>query len=85
MTKLLQVAQAKIGGILCRALLDSGSGHSYVSKEHARKLDIKPCREESRVIGTVNGDMNVQCQVYELEVQGIGAWSHTKFKTNLLG
>ena len=81
MTKLLQVAQAKIGGILCRALLDSGSGHSYVSKEHARKLDVKPCREDSRVIGTVNGDMSVQCPAYELEVQGIGAWSHTKFKT----
>ena len=33
--------QAKIGGILCRAFLDSGSGQSYVSKEYARKLDIK--------------------------------------------
>ena len=68
-----QMVQAKIGGILCRALLDSGSGQSYVSKEHARKLDVKPCREESRVIGRVNGDMNVQYPVYELEVQGIGA------------
>ena len=76
-----QTVQASIGGILCRALLDSGNGQSYVSKEHARKLDIKPCREESRVIGTVNGDMNVQCPVYELEVQGIGEWSQTKFKT----
>ena len=60
--------QTSIGGILCCALLDSGSGQSYVSKEHARKLVIKPCREESRVIGTVNGDMNAQCPVYELEV-----------------
>ena len=76
-----QTVQAKIGGILCRALLDSGSGQSYVSREHARKLDIRPCREESRVIGTVNGDMNVQCPIYELEVQGIGEWSKTEFKT----
>ena len=38
-----QTVQAKIGGILCRALLDSGSGQSYVSKEHAKKLDVKPC------------------------------------------
>jgi len=75
-----QTVQAKIGGILCGALLDSGSGQSYVCKEHARKLDIRPCREESRVIGTVNGDMNVQCPVYELEVQVIGEWSQTKFK-----
>ena len=76
-----QTVQAKIGGILCRALLDSGSGQSYVSREHARKLDIRPCREESRVIGTVNRDMNVQCPIYELEVQGIGEWSKTEFKT----
>ena len=76
-----QTVKADIGGILCLALLDSGSGQSYVSKEHARKLDIKRCREESRVIGTINGDMNVQCPVYALEVQGIGEWSQTKFKT----
>ena len=76
-----QTVQAKIGGILCRALLDSGSGQSYVSKEHARKLDVKPCREESRVIGTVNGDMQVECPVYELEVQGVGERSQTKFTT----
>ena len=76
-----QTVQAKIGGILCRALLDSGSGQSYVSKEHARKLDVKPCREESRVIGTVNGDMQVQCPVYELEVQGVGEKHQTRFKT----
>ena len=43
---------------MCRALLDSGSGQSYVSEEHARKLDIKPCREECCVIGTG------QCPVY---------------------
>ena len=65
---------------MCR-VLDSSSGQSYVSIEHARKLDVKPCREESRVIGTVNGDMNVTWPVYELEVQGIGEWSQTKFKT----
>ena len=66
-----QAVQAKIGGILCRALLDSGSDQSYVSKEHTRKLDVRPCLKESHVIGTVNGDMNVWCPVYELEVQGI--------------
>ena len=41
-----QTVQAKIGGILCRALLDSAFIHSfihYLSKEHARKLDVEPC------------------------------------------
>lgn len=33
-----QTVQSKFGGILCRALLDSGIGQPYVSKEHARKL-----------------------------------------------
>ena len=79
-----QMVQANIGGILCCVLLDSGSGQSYVKKEYARKLDVRACQEESCVITTVNGDMNVQCPVYELEVQGIGEWSQTKFKTQFV-
>ena len=76
-----QRVQAKTGGVLHRALLDSGSGQSYVCREHARKLDIKPCREELRLVGTVDGVMNVQCPVYDLKVQAIGEWSQMKFKT----
>ena len=33
------------------------------------------------MIGTVNGDMQVECPVYELEVQGVGERSQTKFTT----
>ena len=67
-----QTVQAKIGGQVCRILLDGGSGKSYISREHGRKLASKPIRSENRIIGTVNGEMEVTCPIYELEVKGIG-------------
>eukprot|EP00794_Sanderia_malayensis_P006668 gene6668-biopygen5443 len=67
-----QTVKAEVGNEVCRILLDSGSGKSYISREHGRKLKLKPCRKESRVIGTVNGEMEVHCPIYKLEVNGIG-------------
>ena len=67
-----QTVQAKVGGEICRILLDSGSGKSYISREHSRKLKLKPSRKESRIIGTVNGEMEVNCPIYNLEVNGVG-------------
>ena len=67
-----QTVQAKVGGQVCRILLDGGSGKSYLSREHGRKLTSKPIRSENRIIGTVNGEMEVTCPIYKLQVKGIG-------------
>ena len=67
-----QTVQAKIGDHQCRVLLDSGSGGSYISREHGRKLNVRPVRTEHRVIGTVNGDMEVSCPIYKLRVDAVG-------------
>ena len=67
-----QTVVAKIGGHSCRVLLDSGSGKSYISREQGRKVNSKPIRKEKRTIGTVNGDKEVCCPVYKLEVCGEG-------------
>eukprot|EP00794_Sanderia_malayensis_P019642 gene19641-biopygen13912 len=71
---------AKIGGQSCRILLDSGSGKSYISREQGRKMHSKPIRKENRTIGTVNGDKEVCCPVYKLEVYGEGE-ANGKFVT----
>ena len=67
-----QPVQAKIDGHLCRILLGTGSGNSYISRELGRRLTTKPCRNEKHIIGTVNGDMDMMCPFYYLEVSGIG-------------
>ena len=75
-----QTVQAKVGGEICRILLDSGSGKSYISREHSRKLKSKPSRKENRIIGTMNGEMEVNCPIYNLEVNGVGN-ANGKFTT----
>ena len=51
--------------------MDGGRGKSYISREHGRKLTSKPIRSENRIIGTVNGEREVKCPIYELQVKGI--------------
>ena len=67
-----QTVQAKIGDHQCRVLLDGGSGGSYISREHRRKLNVRPVRTEHCVIGTVNGDMEVSCPICKLRVDAVG-------------
>jgi len=67
-----QIVQAKVGGQLCRILSDGGSGKSYISREHGSKLTPKPISSENSLIGTVNGEMEVTCPIYKLQVKGIG-------------
>ena len=75
-----QTVQAKIGGHQCRILLDSGRGGSYISREQGRKLRVKPARTEQRIIRTVNGEMEVRCPIYNLQVESIGK-SNDSFTT----
>ena len=76
-----QTVKANIGGQPCRILLDSGSGGSYISREHGRKLQVQPIRNERRTIGTVNGNMEVTCPIYQLVVESLGK-SKEKFITD---
>ena len=76
-----QTVIAKVGGQMCRILLDGGSGKSYISREHGRKIAEKPVRIENRIIGTVNGDKEVKCPVYDLEVAGVGTANGNRFST----
>ena len=76
-----QTVIAKVGGQRCRILLDGGSGKSYISREHGRKIAGNPVRTENRIIGTVNGEKEVKCPVYNLEVAGVGKANGNRFST----
>eukprot|EP00795_Rhopilema_esculentum_P004932 gene4932-21272_t len=76
-----QTVIAKVGGQRCRILLDGGSGKSYISREHGRKIAGNPVRTEIRIIGTVNGEKEVKCPVYNLEVAGVGKANGNRFST----
>eukprot|EP00112_Aurelia_sp_Birch-Aquarium-sp1_P003203 Seg1357.3 transcript_id=Seg1357.3/GoldUCD/mRNA.D3Y31 product="hypothetical protein" protein_id=Seg1357.3/GoldUCD/D3Y31 len=76
-----QTVKASIGGQPCRILLDSGSGGSYISREHGRKMQVQPIRKERRTIGAVNGNMEVTCPIYQLVVESLGK-SKEKFITD---
>ena len=76
-----QTVIAKVGSQKCRILLDGGSGKSYISREHGRKIAKKPVRTEIRIIGTVNGEKEVKCPVYNLEVVGVGKANGNSFST----
>jgi len=39
---------------------------------HGSKLTPKPISSENSLIGTVNGEMEVTCPIYKLQVKGIG-------------
>eukprot|EP00794_Sanderia_malayensis_P007378 gene7378-biopygen5953 len=76
-----QTVIANVGGQKCRILLDGGSGKSYISREHGRKIAENPVRTEKRIIGTVNGEKEVKCPVYNLEVAGVGKANKNRFST----
>ena len=46
-----------------------------------RKMAEKPVRTENRIIGTVNGEKEVKCPVYDLEVAGVGKANGNRFST----
>eukprot|EP00794_Sanderia_malayensis_P005776 gene5776-biopygen4690 len=76
-----QTVIAIVGGQKCRILLDGGSGKSYISREHGRKIAENPVRTEKQIIGTVNGEKEVKCPVYNLEVAGVGKANKSRLST----
>ena len=48
------VAITKVNGVKCRALLDTGSGSSYISESFIDLLKINPVRKEYKTIETLS-------------------------------
>ena len=53
----------KVNSVQTRIMLDSGAGSSYISANLLNKLNIKPCRTESRVIEEMYGTMDGRVEI----------------------
>ena len=60
---------AKVNGVQTRIMLDSGAGSSYISANLLTKLNIKPCRTESRVIEQMYGTVDKRVEIYKVHVE----------------
>ena len=60
---------AKVNSVQTRIMLDSGAGSSYISANLLNKLNIKPCRSESRVIEQVYGTVDKRVDIYNVHVE----------------
>lgn len=61
----------KVNGILTRALVDSGSGTSYISAHLANMLKTKPTRHTSSRVEMMVAVKTVRLQMYEVEVSSL--------------
>ena len=66
---LLFSAPAKVHGVQTRIMLDSGAGSSYISANLMTKLNIKPCRTESRVFEQMYGTVDKRDETYKVHVE----------------
>ena len=62
------VMVVKVNGIKCRAMLDSGSGSSYVSSTIIDKIKAKPLRKERRNIEMLMHTTTKQVSIYKLDL-----------------
>ena len=65
------VAIAKINGVKCRALLDTGSGSSYASEGLSDYLKINPTRNEIKTIETLTNLTTKKVKIYSVKIRDV--------------
>ena len=58
------------GEVMC-AYLDTGSAKNFISRDAAKKLNLKPKRHEVREIVTLNGVTKQSMPIYEMEINAL--------------
>ena len=74
------VAIIKVNGVKCRALLDTGSGSSYISESFI-DLKINPVRKEYKTIETLTNSTTKKLKIYNLKVENLD--ENFSFQTEL--
>ena len=74
------VAIIKVNGVKCRALLDTGSGSSYISESFI-DLKINPVRKEYKTIETLTNSTTKKLKIYNLKVEKLD--ENFSFQTEL--
>ena len=62
---------AKVNGVKCHALLDTGAGNSYASSGLIDLINSKPIRRESKRIEMMLGSVNKVVSVHNLSVNNL--------------
>ena len=75
------VAIIKVNGVKCRALLDTGSGSSYISESFINVLKINPIRKEHKTIETLTNSTTKKLKIYNLKVENLD--ENFSFQTEL--
>ena len=63
------VAIIKVNGVKFRALLDTGSGSSYISESFIDRLKINPARKEYKTIETLTNSTTKKRKIYNLKLR----------------
>lgn len=65
------VVVVEIGGIKCRALLDTGAGSSYASAALLDRMGKQPARKEFRRIEMMMQTTNKEIEIYEVAIKNL--------------
>ena len=65
------VVVVDVNGIRCRALIDSGSGSSYVSTKLIQLLGAKPTETQTRTVDMLMASKVTQLEIYDLEFHSV--------------
>eukprot|EP00112_Aurelia_sp_Birch-Aquarium-sp1_P013967 Seg299.9 transcript_id=Seg299.9/GoldUCD/mRNA.D3Y31 product="hypothetical protein" protein_id=Seg299.9/GoldUCD/D3Y31 len=76
------VVVIKVGGIKCRALLDTGSSSNYMSSTLLDLIKKNPVRQEHKSIETLLGTSVRNINVYEIEISDVAEKFSIKSEVN---
>ena len=71
----------KVNGVKCRALLDTGSGSSYISESFIDLLKINPVRKEHKTTEILTNSTTKKFKIYNLKVENLD--ENFSFRTEL--
>ena len=82
MSVIYPVVVIRVEGILCRALLDTGSGSSYVSAELSKRVGKKPSKRETRTVDMMLHSTTRKIETYELQVEDVERTFHLEVEAS---
>ena len=67
----LPIVIIRINGLKCRALIDSGSGSSYISAKLVDMLKVKPDATQTRQVEMLMSSKSVRMDIYEITAESL--------------
>ena len=61
----------KVNGVKCRALIDSGSGSSYISAKLVNILKVKPVSTQTKQVEMLMSSKRTRMEIYQLDTESV--------------